>query len=304
MRERCNSMGIIEFLEPEFDLNNVVNGLCVNFDGSRRVMRYAIAHEMIKMALPPIVTSRFLYIPNSSDYRTVPIAEHKIQLPSEVALKIASFLVGSARDLDALAATSVAFRAVARSPEVLEALTQAWLPSHNARLQLRSFCPRSLSMTFSKIQLTAEIFGWDAVLWQSAALGCIHGIWLALGQGANVDTYSGGRENAEGPALWCAAKFNHLNAVRLLVEEGGANVEGIGGIITRSTPLWVAAREGNTSVVQYLLSMGADPTSRNDNGRGYSVQQMAQNAYGRQHGTSHDEMLLTIQLIADREHTW
>ena len=47
MRERCNSMGVIEFLEPEFDLNNVVNGLCVNFDGSRRVMRYAIAHEMM-----------------------------------------------------------------------------------------------------------------------------------------------------------------------------------------------------------------------------------------------------------------
>lgn len=122
-------MGVIEFLEPEFDLNNVVNGLCVNFDGSRRVMRHAIAHEMIQRALPPIVTSRFLYIPNSCDHRTVPITKHKIQLPSEVALTIARFLVGSARDLDALAAASKAFRAVARSPEVLEALTQAWLPA-------------------------------------------------------------------------------------------------------------------------------------------------------------------------------
>merc|ERR1712224_1147867 len=103
-----------------------------------------------------------------------------------------------ADDLDALAATSTVFRAVARSDDARYSMIEPWLPSFNVRSKTLQFCPRSLSRTFQRINLAVIDCqcGWDAVLWQAAALGCIHGMWLAMEKGAtNIDGYSGGRQN-------------------------------------------------------------------------------------------------------------
>mmetsp|Transcript_12307 Transcript_12307/g.15350 ORF Transcript_12307/g.15350 Transcript_12307/m.15350 type:complete len:268 (+) Transcript_12307:254-1057(+) len=262
-------------------------------------MGHVISHHNIAVALQPIVTyaPENLHIPNLYDFPTTPVCGG-MQLPSSLALEIACFL-GDADDLDALAATSTSFRAVARNHNALDSLVRPWLPSLNSRLRTRLLCPRSLSRTFQRIQLAIAALdcGWDEVLWQASALGCIHGIRLAIEQGARVDEYSGGRENAEGSALWCAAKFNHLDAVKVLCEEGRANIEIRGGIRTKSSPLWVAAREGNSSIVRYLIERGADTTSRGHNGRGRSVREIASRAVRKRHGRWY-EMIEVIKLIS------
>ena len=288
---------------PAFDLVRVRHGLCVNTDGSKRVLRHAIPNERIANALRPIITFPCPFMPNLDDFSTMFVCNGAVGLPNDLALKIASFL-GDADDLDALSETSRGFRAVARA--AIDSLLRPWLTSQHARQWSEQFCPRSLARTFQRIQHARIEYlrSWDAILWQSAALGCIHGIYLALEQKASVDGYSGGRKNAEGPALWCASKFNHLEAVKLLCEVGHSNLEARGGIRTKSSPLWVAAREGNTAIIQYLISIGADPTSKHINGRGSSVSRMALIAMNKGYGSTLAEMVETIELINARATAW
>ena len=129
-----------------------------------------------------------------------------MDMPNELALQIACLLdVGS---LDALAGASTSWRAVSRAKEVEEALVRRWCAAATpeaTRLDARSLC-----RSFERLTLAAAACedGWDAVLWQAAALGCIHGVLLALERGARLE-YSGGRR--EGTALWCAAKFDQVD---------------------------------------------------------------------------------------------
>ncbi|EOD10957.1 hypothetical protein EMIHUDRAFT_437767 [Emiliania huxleyi CCMP1516] len=183
-----------------------------------------------------------------------------VDMPNELALQIACLLdVGS---LDALAGASTSWRAVSRAKEVEEALVRRWCAAATpeaTRLDARSLC-----RSFERLTLAAAACedGWDAVLWQAAALGCIHGVLLALERGARLE-YSGGRR--EGTALWCAAKFDQVEVVALL-HRAGANIETGGGINSESSPLWVAAQQGHARTVQYLLEHRADPNSRSRNG--------------------------------------
>ena len=202
----------------------------------------------------------------------------------ELALHVTRYLPDVC-SLDALAAASPGWRAVARSEEAEAALLRRWLPVDNSFASLpTTIDTRSLSRTFERIDSVAALVasGWNAVLWQASALGCLYGVRLALAQGARLD-FSGGRNNDEGTALWAAAKFDQLEVVTLLHRAGG-DLEAIGGINTRSSPMWVAARQGHARIVRYLLDHGASATVRNRGGHGHSVLDVAMQAVHNQRG--------------------
>ena len=155
----------------DFNLENV----------QRVVLRksyHTILNQKIAKALQPIRTSSTLFIPLLDEYPTVPI--FGFQLPNYLALEITSYL-GDVNDLDSLAATSAAFRAVARSRDARDSLLKPWLSSSKRLLWAKDYCPRSLARTFSNIQ-HASNGDWGAVFMQSSTLGCLHGIYLALEQ--------------------------------------------------------------------------------------------------------------------------
>ena len=83
--------------------------------------------------------------------------------------------------------------------------------------------------------------------------------YLVARCGADVEqpgsvTFDG--ETIEGaPPLWCAAAAGHSQIVKLLVQEGSANVNST--TKTNSTPLRAACFDGHFEIVQYLVEHGA-----------------------------------------------
>ncbi|CAF3523352.1 unnamed protein product [Rotaria sp. Silwood1] len=57
-------------------------------------------------------------------------------------------------------------------------------------------------------------------------------------------------------SLWVAVAVGHFGIVKLLVEEGNANVNHLS--ITRSSPLRAASYIGNLDIARYLIAQGAD----------------------------------------------
>ncbi|EOD17218.1 hypothetical protein EMIHUDRAFT_244275 [Emiliania huxleyi CCMP1516] len=207
-----------------------------------------------------------------------------VELPNVLLLKIACLL--DVDSLDNLAATCSTCRAVARSDDAADALVKHALPSFRwpTEAPLTCWFARCLCRTFQRLTQAADAAdeGWNAVLWQASALGCEHGVLLALDRGAAIE-YSGGRGNDEGTALWCAAKFRQYNVVKLL-HGARANLEARGGVNTRSTPLWVAARQGHANVAELLLECGANALARSRNGNGHSVLDVAMQALANDRG--------------------
>ena len=257
-----------------------------------------ISHEAIVLALVPHTTLDA----RSSGCPVKPFCAQEVtscagvELPNELALAIASALPDVA-SLDALACTSTSWRSIAREHDAEAAQLRRWLPQAAARAAvLHEHDARTMCHAFERLHRVASAMddGWNAVLWQSAALGCVHGVWCALQAGADptITTW------VEGPPLWAAAKFDQLPVVRLLHEHAGVNLEARGGINTNSTPLWVATRQGHHRVVEYLLAAGADAASRSRNGRGHSVLDVATQAVQNERGgVQMLEMLAALQEI-------
>ncbi len=64
-----------------------------------------------------------------------------------------------------------------------------------------------------------------------------------------------------------AIQYGHLDMVRWLIEEAQFDKDAPTDAVTGNTPLGVAALYGKTEIVRYLLSAGADPFIRNNDGR-------------------------------------
>ena len=83
--------------------------------------------------------------------------------------------------------------------------------------------------------------------------GSVEKLREALARGVDrVETQSRGRT-----ALFVAALHGHTDCVKLLLETGGANVEGKGGV-RRTSALQAAASGGHAAALQLLLAHGAD----------------------------------------------
>ncbi|MBT9540015.1 ankyrin repeat domain-containing protein [Thiobacillus sp.] len=68
---------------------------------------------------------------------------------------------------------------------------------------------------------------------------------------------------AQEPSIFYSAMANDIGIARLYVTSGEpVNVRDKSG----RTPLMLAAEHGNTKVLEYLLSVGADPNLTTDNG--------------------------------------
>lgn len=66
------------------------------------------------------------------------------------------------------------------------------------------------------------------------------------------------------------AVANHLNNAALLLINAGANINALSKNSLNdmgNTPLHLAARQGNTSAIQFLIQRGADPSIKNNKGQ-------------------------------------
>ena len=88
---------------------------------------------------------------------------------------------------------------------------------------------------------------------------------ILLGYGADIEargTLKIGNEVAEGcTPLWGAAAADHLDVVKLLLEQ---NADVDSKTSTGSTPLRVAAHKGHLDIVRCLVESGADVNARSD----------------------------------------
>ena len=185
--------------------------------------------------------------------------------------------------VDALAVTSRHWWSLCRQKlplmiDILIDIELRWCSPTGLRLLLskkRGDAKRSLYRSVQRTRYHLEILvaagtaTWDSICWQSAAVGHTVGVAIALSKGANVEA-PGGRasfyqndESREGPPLWCCCKFGYPGTVEYLVDVAGANIECIGGRKTKSTPLWVAARENKLDVATFLIHRGASPDAMN-----------------------------------------
>ena len=101
--------------------------------------------------------------------------------------------------------------------------------------------------------------GKDAGVWlegllSAAHLGCAGVIRELVRVGVGVD-----ESDAFGKSALClASRAGHVESVRVLVEEGGADVNKLGS--RGRAPLYLAEKAGKEDVVRVLLELGADPT--------------------------------------------
>ena len=80
-------------------------------------------------------------------------------------------------------------------------------------------------------------------------------------QGTMAGTSSSVLKQASGgTALHAAAGQDRVDIVKLLLD-GGSELEATDKYL--STPLFVAVQQGQTPVVEYLVSVGADPNTQN-----------------------------------------
>ena len=97
----------------------------------------------------------------------------------------------------------------------------------------------------------------------AAVAGDLTTVHTLLEQGANKNE----RTNWGCTAMWHAAANNHVDVVRLLVEQG-ADKEVANNDVPRdlpryeccTTPVWIASFNGHVAVVRYLLAQGAITT--------------------------------------------
>jgi len=104
----------------------------------------------------------------------------------------------------------------------------------------------------------------DQLLISSAKAGNLQGVIDAVTQGAEMN-----KVGIDG-ALFFAAKGNHIDVVKWMVEHGAlVDIHNA----KRSTPLMAAAESGSAATVTYLLEMGANRSAVNNdnmNARGYA----------------------------------
>jgi ankyrin repeat protein len=103
--------------------------------------------------------------------------------------------------------------------------------------------------------------------------GNIELIKLFLAKGAEVDTQD---YRTKETALLQAAKFDHKDAVALLIAKG-ANINAVDQY--DSTPLMEAAKNGNKEIVELLLTNGADVSMRDHIGGTALIQAIAWRHY-------------------------
>lgn len=110
------------------------------------------------------------------------------------------------------------------------------------------------------------------------------------------------RDGSRGATTVAAAELGLLDGLRVLVEEGGADIEVAEPWFTGDpdgddhsawgTPLFRAAYRGQEATLAYLLDRGADPTFKNDKGRSC--------LWAARHG-GNDKV---VQMFVDRGIVW
>ena len=108
----------------------------------------------------------------------------------------------------------------------------------------------------------------DEKLLIAATHGDIEAAQRAFAEGATVDSHGSASET---PLQW-AARNNHLEMARFLIDEKGADVNQRGQFQNMS--LHEAASRGHKEMVELLLDRGAipDPEGRFPHGRRYGLQ--------------------------------
>lgn len=116
-----------------------------------------------------------------------------------------------------------------------------------------------IDMIVSEIDANEFTKEFMPLFWASNA-GNNNVIKALIKKGADIDYVSAG----EGNALVAAAKNNHADSVRLLIESGAA--VDIETFLYKSTPLLIASYWGSVDAVKVLVENGADIHHKNSSG--------------------------------------